>query len=144
MKTICVILGSISLVLTGVAQQHSPTSSAANPTRAELQAELHSLAVLAQKIENEPTKREKARVWLELNHQAKKLAEKMNAAFPNTKIQGDSISPVEAQQLAHAATSYGVPIDFCEPTGSGRRTIKATSSIYSYGRTDLKPMKPPG
>jgi hypothetical protein len=118
MKAIYVFLGSISLFLTGVAQQNSPSSSTPNPTKAELQAELHSLAMLAQKTANESTKEVQARAWLELNHQAKKFAEKMNAAFPDTTINRDKISPEEAQQLARSATSYGVRIDFCEPSGS--------------------------
>jgi hypothetical protein len=82
-----------------------------------LQAELHSLAALANKIAHAPTKGEKARAWLELNHQAKKFAEEMNAAFPDTMIQGENISPLESQQIARSATSYGVRIDFCEPSG---------------------------
>ena len=117
MKPLCVLLSSLALVLCGFAQQHSSTSSAVNEGRAQLQAELPSLAALAQKITTAPSHEEKARGWLELNRQAKKFGLEMNAAFPDTSITGDTIVPAEAQQLAHIATSYGVRIDFCEPAG---------------------------
>ncbi len=118
MKPLCLLLGSVALVLCGFAQQNRSASSAANEPGAQLQAELHSLAALAQKITNAPSHEEKARGWLELNRQAKRFGEEMNAAFPDTSIQGDTISPAEAQQLAHTATSHGVRIDFCESAGS--------------------------
>jgi len=76
------------------------------------------LAALAQKITSASSPEEKARGWLELNRRAKKFGEEMNAAFPDTSIEGDTISPTEAQQLAHTATSYGVRINFCESSGN--------------------------
>ena len=117
MKTFCVLLGSTSLVLSGFALQNSAAPPAVNQPRAQLQAELRTLQTLAQNIAQAPTNEEKARGWLELNRHAKKVGEEMNAAFPDTAIQGDTISPAKAQQLAHTATSYGVRIDFCEPSG---------------------------
>jgi len=107
----------LALVLCGFAQQNSSVSPAANQVRAQLQAELRSLAALAQTIATAPSHKEKARGWLELNRHVKKFAEEMNAAFPDTSIEGDKISPAEAQQLAQTATSYGVRVDFCEPSG---------------------------
>jgi outer membrane lipoprotein YfiO len=118
MKLLCVLLGSLALVLCGFAQQNPSASSAANQGRAQLQAELRSLAALAQKIGTAGSHEEKARGWLELNRQAKKFGEEMNAAFPDTSIKGDKISPAEAQQLAQTAKSYGVRVDFCEPGGN--------------------------
>lgn len=118
MKPLCVLIGSFALVLCGFAQQDSSASSAVNQGRARLQAELRSLADLAQKIAAAPSREEKARGWLELNRQAKKFAEEMNTAFPDTSINGDKISPAEAQQLAKTATAYGVRVDFCEPGGN--------------------------
>jgi len=106
------------LVLCGFAQQNSSTSSMANQGRTQLQAELRSLKDLAQKIATAPTHEKKARRWVELNRQAKKFGEEMNAAFPDTSIKGDKISPTEAQQLAQTATSYGVRVVFCEPGGN--------------------------
>lgn len=106
----------MSLFLSGFAQQDFRSSTAVNQAKAQLQGELKSLATLAQKRADAPAgnNEEKARDWLELNRQARKFAEEMNAAFPETSIQGDKISPAEAQKLAQTATSYGVRIDFCE------------------------------
>jgi len=118
METLCVLLGGTALVVSGFAQQNSPASAAANQAKAQLQAELRSLATLAQKIANAPTNEEKARGWLALNRQAKKFGEEMNSAFPGTSIKGDKISPAEAQKLAQTATFYGIRVDFCEPGGN--------------------------
>lgn len=118
MKTLCVLLSGAALVLSGFAQQNIPASPSANQGKAQLQAELSSLAKLAQKIADAPKNEEKARGWLELNRQARKFGEEMNLAFPGTSIQGDQISPAEAQKLAQTATSYGVRVDFCEPSGN--------------------------
>lgn len=112
------LLGSAALLLSSFAQQKSPASPAANQAKAQLQAELRSLAALAQEIAVAPTNEEKARRWLELNRKAKKFGEEMNAAFPETSIKGDTISPAGAQQLAQTATSYGVRVEFCEPGGN--------------------------
>ena len=118
MKLLCVLLGCFALVLCGFAQLNSSASSAANEGKAQLRDELRSLAAVAQKITTAPSREEKARGWIELNRKAKKFGEYMNAAFPDTSIKGDTISPPEAQQLAHTATSYGVRIDFCESGGN--------------------------
>src|SRR6185437_5155584 len=118
MKRLCVLLGNFALVLCGFAQQNSPASSGASEGTAQLRAELRSLAAVAQKITTAPSREEKARSWIELNRQAKKFGEEMNAAFPDTSVNGDAISPAEAQQLAHTATSYGVRIAFCESGGN--------------------------
>lgn len=115
MKAFCIVLGAAGLVLSGFAQQNFPFSPAARESRAQLHAELQSLAKLAQKTADAPINEEKARDWLELNRQARKFAEEMNTAFPKTSLQGDRISPAEAQKLAQIATSYGVRVDFCEP-----------------------------
>jgi hypothetical protein len=117
MKTTSVTLASTVLVLSGFALQNS-ASPAVNQARAQLGAELRTLAALAQKIAKTSTKEEKARGWLELNRQAQKVAEDMNAVFPDTTIKGATISPPQAQQLAQRATSYGVRVDFCEPGGN--------------------------
>lgn len=117
MKTSCLLIIS-TLVLSGFAQQNSPASPALDQARSQLQAELHSLATLAQEIAVAPSNEEKARRWLELNRKAKQFGEKMNAAFPETSIQGDKISPPEARQLAQTATSYGVRVEYCEPGGN--------------------------
>jgi hypothetical protein len=117
MKTFCIALAGVGLVLSGFAQQDSP-SSAVGQAKAQLHSELRSLATLARKIADAPTSEQKARDWLELNRQAKKFGEEMNAAFPETSIQGDKISPAKAQKLAQTATSYGVRVDFCEPGGN--------------------------
>ena len=100
MKTLCVLLGGAALVCSGFAQQKFPASRSANQAKAQLQAELSLLAKLAQNIAHAPTNEEKARGWLELNRQARKFGEEMNSAFPGTSIQGDKISPAEAQKLA--------------------------------------------
>ena len=119
MKPLCVLLGSFALVLCGFAQQNSSASSAAaSEGKAQLRAELRSLAAVAQKITTAASREEKARGWIELNRQAKKFGEEMNAAFPDTSIKGDAISPAEAQHLALTATSYGVRIAFCESGGN--------------------------
>ena len=118
MKTLCVLLSSTALVLGAFAQQNSAASPPASQGKAQLQAELRSLATLAQEIAAAPTNEEKARRWLELNRNAKKFGEEMNAVFPETTIKGDKISPAEAQQLARTATSHGVRVDFCEPGGN--------------------------
>lgn len=117
MKTICVLLCSTTVVVSGFALQNSPAPQPVNQARPQLQAELRKLATLAQNITKTSTNEEKARGWLDLNRQAKKCGEEMNVAFPNTTISGDKISPREAQQLAQTATSYGVRIDYCEPGG---------------------------
>jgi len=109
------VLGGVCLVFSGLAQQTFPSPPAVNEARAKLHSELRSLAKLAQKIADAATDEEKARDWLELNRQARKFGQEMNAAFPETSIQGDKISPVEALKLAQTATSYGVRVDFCEP-----------------------------
>ena len=118
MKTLCVLLGGAALVLSGFAEQDFPARPSASQAKAQLQAELASLAKLAQKIADAPTNEDKARGWLELNRQARKFGEEMNSAFPGTSIQGDKISPAEAQKLAETATSYGIRVDFCEPGGN--------------------------
>lgn len=115
MKLYCMALGGVSLVLNGFAQQNLASSPAVNHAKAQLQSELRSLAILAQEITDASTNEEKARDWLELNRQARIFGKEMNVAFPETSIQGDKISPAEAQKLAQAATSYGVRLDFCEP-----------------------------
>jgi hypothetical protein len=94
-----------ALVLSGFAQQNIPASAASTQGKAELQAELCSLAKLAQKIAAVPTNEEKARGWLELNRHSRKFGEEMNSAFPGTSIKGDKISPAEAQNLAVLATT---------------------------------------
>ena len=145
MKPLCVLLGSFALVLYGFAQQNSSASSAAaSEGKAQLRAELRSLAAVAQKITTAASREEKARGWIELNRQAKKFGEEMNAAFPDTSINGDAILPAEAQHLALTATSYGVRIAFCESGGNWQLTIRATSNISSYGRMALKLMRQPG
>jgi hypothetical protein len=118
MKRLCVLLGITGLALSGFAQQTASSSPVADQTRERLQTQLQSLAKLAQRIADAPTDEEKARGWLELNREAKKFGEAMNSAFPETTIQGDKISPAEAQKLAQTATSYGVRVDFCEPGGN--------------------------
>jgi hypothetical protein len=118
MKALCVLLGSFALVLCCFAQQNSSASSATNEGKTQLRAELRSLAAVAQQITIAPSHEEKARAWIELNRRAKKFGEEMNAAFPDTSINGDAISPAEAQQLAQTATSYGVRVDFCESAGN--------------------------
>ena len=118
MKTSCVLLVSTALVLSTFAQQNSPASPAVGQAMPQLQAELRSLATLAQEITIAPSNEEKARRWLELNRKAKEVGAEMNAAFPETSIQGDKISPPEAQQLAQTATSYGVRVEYCEPAGN--------------------------
>jgi hypothetical protein len=115
MRTLCLLLLGSALVLRGSAQEASP---AANPARTQLQADLRSLAKLAQQIADAPTNEQKARGWLELNRQARTFGEEMNSAFPDTSIQGDKISPPEAQEFAQTATSYGVRVAFCEPSGN--------------------------
>jgi hypothetical protein len=106
------------LALSVFAQEASPSSPAASQATVHLQAELRLLAKLAQQIADAPTNQDKARGWLELNRQTRKFAEEMNSAFPETSIQGDKISPAEAQTLARTATSSGVRVDFCEPGGN--------------------------
>jgi hypothetical protein len=118
MKTPYVLPISMALVLSGFAQQDSPASPAVGQARSQLQAELRSLATLAQEIAAAPSNEEKARDWLELNRKTKKFSEEMNGVFPETSIQGDKISPPEAQQLAQTATSYGVSVEYCEPGGN--------------------------
>lgn len=118
MKALCVLLGSMALVLSGFAQQNSSASTATGTAKMQLQAELRSLSKLSQQIADSPTNEEKARGWLALNRRARKFGEEMNLAFPETTIQGDKISPAEAQELAKTATSYGVRVDFCEPGGN--------------------------
>src|ERR1041385_6933359 len=118
MRTLCVLLGGTVLALGVFAQEPSPSSPAANQAKAQLQIELRSLAKLAQQIGDAPTNEDKARVWLELNREARKFGAKMNSAFPETSLEGDRISPDEAQKLAHTATSYGVRVEFCEPGGN--------------------------
>lgn len=118
MRTLAVFLGILTLVLNGFAQQESPAPGDVNQLRTQLQADLRSLQTLAESIAKAPSNEEKARAWLELNRQAKKVGEEMNAAFPGTTIQGDKISPAEAQEMAQSATSYGVRIDYCEPGGN--------------------------
>ena len=61
---------------------------------------------------------EKARGWLTLTQQAQQLAEHMRQIFPDTTIQGDKISPKEAQVISERASLYGVRVGFCEPSGS--------------------------
>jgi hypothetical protein len=92
-------------------------------------AELRSLAAVAQKITTAASREEKARGWIELNRQAKKFGEEMNAAFPDTSIKGDAISPAEAQHLALTATSYGVRIAFCE---SGENWAADNQGYFKY------------
>jgi hypothetical protein len=118
MRTLCVLLGGTVLALGVFAQEPSPSSPAANQAKAQLQIELRSLAKLAQQIGDAPTNEDKARVWLELNREARKFGAEMNSAFPETSVEGDRISPDEAQKLAHTATSYGVRVEFCEPGGN--------------------------
>ena len=118
MRTLCVLLGGTVLALGVFAQEPSPSSPAANQAKAQLQIELRSLATLAQQIGDAPTNEDKARVWLELNREARKFGAEMNSAFPETSLEGDRISPDEAQKLAHTATSYGVRVEFCEPGGN--------------------------
>jgi hypothetical protein len=84
MKPLCVLLGSFALVLCGFAQQNSSASSATNEGKTQLLAELRSLAAGAKKITTAPSHEEKARGWIELNRQAKKFGEELNAAFPDT------------------------------------------------------------
>lgn len=115
MKTSCLFIISMALVLSGFAQQNSPASPTTDQARSQLQADLRSLATLAQEIAAAPTNEEKAHGWMELNRKAKKFGEEMNAVFPETSIQGDKISPPEAQQLAQTASSYGVRVQYCEP-----------------------------
>ena len=52
------------------------------------------------------------------HHALRTMHFRLNAALPDTSIEGDTISPTEAQELAHTATSYGVRIDFCESNGN--------------------------
>ena len=118
METVSVLVGAAALVLSAFAQQNVPASASADQAKAQLQAELSSLAKLAQNIANAPANEEKARGWLELNRKARKFGEEMNTAFPGTTIQGDKISPAEAQKIAQTATSYGIRVDFCEPGGN--------------------------
>jgi len=115
MKTLCMVAAVASLLFSGFAQQNLPSSPAVNQAKTQLQSELRSLEKLAQKIADAPTNEEKARDWLELNRQARKFAEQMNTAFPESTIQGDKISPAEAQKLSQTATSYGIRVNFCEP-----------------------------
>jgi hypothetical protein len=130
MKPLCVLLGSFASVLCGFAQQNSSASSAAaSDGKAQLRAELRSLAAVAQKITTAASREEKARGWIELNRQAKKFGEEMNAAFPDTSIKGDAISPAEAQHLALTATSYGVRIAFCE---SGENWAADNQGYFKY------------
>ena len=116
MKTASLTISTV-LALSGFALQNS-APPAVNQARAQLQGELRTLATLAQTIAKTSTNEEKAQSWLELNRQAKKLGADMNAAFPDTTIKGNTISPPEAQQFAQSATSYGVRVDFCEPGGN--------------------------
>jgi hypothetical protein len=118
MKRVSILVGAAALVLSAFAQQDVPASASPDQAKAQLQAELSSLAKLAQNIAHAPTNEEKARGWLELNRKARKLGEEMNTAFPGTTIQGDKISPAEAAKIAQTATSYGVRVDFCEPGGN--------------------------
>ena len=80
-----------------------------------LQTSLRKLQALSQRIVHATTNQEKAKTWLELNHEAVKFAAEMNRAFPGSSIHGDKISPPEAAKFAQEATSYGVRVDFCEP-----------------------------
>ena len=116
MKMLRVLPVGVALVVAGFAQQHHLSSTALDP-KVQLQAELRSLATLAKQIAQAPSNDGKAQTWLELNRQAKKFADRMNSAFPDTSISGDKISPAEAQKFAQTATSYGVRVDFCEPAG---------------------------
>src|SRR5438067_821103 len=118
MRALCGLLAGTALVLSGFGQETLPSSPAANQAEAQLQAELRSLAKLAQQIADAPTNQDKARCWLALNRRARKFGEEMNSAFPETTIQGDRISPAEAQKLAETVTSYGVRVNFCEPGGN--------------------------
>ena len=118
MKPVCTLVSSIALILSAFALQTSSPVPAPNRTAAQLKTELRTLAAVAERIAQAPTNEEKVRGWLELNRQAKKFGDEMNVAFPHITVKGDKIFPPQAQQLAQAATSYGVRVDFCEMGGN--------------------------
>lgn len=106
------------LLLCGFAWQNTSSTPASGDAIAQVKLELQNLAALSRKISTAPANQDKARTWLELNREAKKFGDAMNAAFPETQISGDKITPAEAQAFAKAATSYGVRVEFCEPGGN--------------------------
>jgi len=118
MKPTYLLLTSTALVLSGLAQLNPLAAGAPKPSAASLKTEVQKIEVLAEQIAGANTNDQKARSWLALNREAKKFADQMNVAFPETTAKGDKIFPEEAQRIAEKATSYGVRIDFCEMGGN--------------------------
>jgi hypothetical protein len=114
MKITCVALSWLVLVGTCCPQQDpAEARSHGNPTDA-LNDELGELRSFARRITASQDDHQKALLWLSLNRAAKQFADQVNATFPDTTLQGDRVSPPNAQKLAQEATSYGVRIDYCE------------------------------
>jgi hypothetical protein len=114
MKIICLALSWLVLVGPCFSQQDPTVArSHGNPTDA-LNDKLRELRSFAQRITASQDDHQKALLWLSLNRKAKQFADQMNATFPDTNLQGDKVSPPNAQKLAQEATSYGVHIEYCE------------------------------
>ena len=114
MRTFCIMLSWLVLVGTCCPQQDVTEGRSHGNTTEVLNGELTELRSLAQRITASQDDHQKALLWLSLNRSAKQFADQMNATFPDTNLQGDKISPPDAQKLAQEATSYGVRIEYCE------------------------------